>query len=77
MKMLASFSGGKDSMLSLDRAIEQGNEIGVVCDSRRRWEFLVSRYKQRCARAVSMSLGMPLFLCPCRQGEGYTGYRDT
>lgn len=27
MKMLASFSGGKDSMLSLDRAIEQGYEI--------------------------------------------------
>ena len=73
MKMLASFSGGKDSMLSLDRAIEQGNEIeGLFVTVDADGSSWFHDINNDVLEAVSMSLGIPLFLCPCRQGEGYT-----
>jgi len=73
MKMLASFSGGKDSTLSLDRVLDEGHEIVglfVTVDiDGSSWFHDINR---ELLEAVSMNLGIPVFFCPCRQGQEYT-----
>ncbi|WP_028828786.1 Dph6-related ATP pyrophosphatase [Proteocatella sphenisci] len=73
MRMLASFSGGKDSVLSLDRALEQGHEIAglfVTVDiDGSSWFHDINH---DILEAVSMNLAIPVFFCPCRQGDDYT-----
>lgn len=73
MKILASFSGGKDSILSLDRAIDQGNiPVGLMVTTNIEGRSWFHDINEDILEKVSESLNIPIFFCPCKNGEGYT-----
>ncbi len=72
MKVAISFSGGKDSTLALDRAVQEGHEpvaLFVMINEPlgRSWFHGID---PGLLQALSASLQLPLILCPCR-GEDY------
>lgn len=72
MKLLASFSGGKDSMLSIDRAMEQGHHIvGLITTTKEDVSWfhdLPIPFLQKVADA----LDMPFYPLLARGGADYT-----
>ncbi|MGB5824258.1 MAG: diphthine--ammonia ligase [Proteocatella sp.] len=73
MKILASFSGGKDSMLSLDRAIDEGNTpVGLMVTTNSEGLSWFHDINVDILEKVSESLQIPIFFCPCKMGEKYT-----
>lgn len=73
MKILASFSGGKDSTLSLDRVIDKGyTPVGLVITTNRDGNSWFHDVREDVLEAISQSLEIPIFFCPCRSGNEYT-----
>ena len=50
MKLISSWSGGKDSCLALHKAIQQGHEISVLLN------FISEEYKRCCFHGISNEL---------------------
>lgn len=77
MKILASFSGGKDSILSLDRIIDKGHTpVGLVVTINSEGNSWFHDINIEILEAVSESLNIPIFFCPCKTGEMYTNDYD-
>lgn len=73
MKILASFSGGKDSILSLDRAIDKGHApVGLMVTINSEGRSWFHDINTDILEKVSESLQIPIFFCPCKKGEKYT-----
>lgn len=73
MEILASFSGGKDSILSLDRVIDKGyTPVGLVITTNRDGNSWFHDVREDVLESISESLNIPIFFCPCRSGNAYT-----
>lgn len=73
MEILASFSGGKDSILSLDRVMDKGYiPVGLVITTNCDGNSWFHDVRVDVLEAISDSLKIPIFFCPCRSGNDYT-----
>lgn len=73
MRFIASFSGGKDSMLAIDRAIASGNTlVGLLVATKNKNTSWFHDINEEVLLEIAERLQVPLFMCPCREGEGYT-----
>lgn len=73
MKFITSFSGGKDSMLALDRMIRQGHSpVGLFVSAsseKKSWYHDINR---ELMEKIAESLQIPLFFVVCLSGEQYS-----
>lgn len=73
MKFIASFSGGKDSLLALDRTIENGHEaVGLLVTTNSKEKSWFHDIDIEILSEIADSLEIPIFFCPCSMGEMYT-----
>lgn len=72
MKLLASFSGGKDSILSLDRAIEQGDEIVGLITTMKGDESWFHEIGTDLLDKISSAMNIPIYKIQVRGGAEYT-----
>ncbi len=71
MKLLASFSGGKDSVLSIDRAIREHEIVGLITtfkDKESWFHEIDGDFMDKMAEAI----GIPIFKIKTRGGSDYT-----
>lgn len=71
MRLLASFSGGKDSILSIDRAIKDNEIVGLITtfNGSQSWFHEIDG---ECMDKISNSLNIPLFKIQTGTGDNYT-----
>lgn len=73
MRFIASFSGGKDSMLSIARAIEAGHTLsGLFVTTNSKTLSWYHDISEEVLLEIASRLQTPLFMCPCRSGDKYT-----
>lgn len=72
MKLLASFSGGKDSILSIDRAINQNHEIVGLITTMKDDESWFHEIDKSLLDKISKSLNIPIYKINVRGGADYT-----
>lgn len=72
MRLLASFSGGKDSILSIDRALENKNEIVGLITTMREDKSWFHEIDEDLLDKISMALNIPIYKIKVGGGENYT-----
>lgn len=72
MKLLASFSGGKDSMLSVDRIIDQGHEITGLITTCREGASWFHDLPLDLLQSMAELLDLPFYPIQTGSGEAYT-----
>lgn len=71
MKVLASFSGGKDGMLAIDRALRAGHEVIGLITTMREEDSWFHELPRTVLHSVAASLQIPLYLVQTGSGAAY------
>lgn len=71
MRVLASFSGGKDSILSIDRALQEHEVVGLITTFRGE-ESWFHEIGTELMNRIAEALGIPIFMIQVRGGAKYT-----
>ena len=72
MDLLASFSGGKDSILSIDRALESGHKVVGLVTTMKGDESWFHEINWELLDKISESLNIPIYKIAVRGGADYT-----